>query len=111
MAATHTFALTMVDGHSSGYVMEVRLPRVDINPRAYGFIVNMDGRRLWHFGYGILREPEQSRKAPGAALLWSFLAFPLHSERILQGWGLFYVFRKAPAFFLLCPSGEDRLLV
>ena len=85
MAATHTFALTMVDDHSSGYGMEVRLPRVDINPCAYGFIVNMDGRRLWHFGYGILREPEQSRKAPGAALLWSFLAFSLHSERILQG--------------------------
>jgi hypothetical protein len=71
----------------------------------------MDGRRPWHFGYGFLREPEQSRKAPGAALLWSFLAVSLHSERILQGWGLLYAFRKAHAFFLLSPSGGDRLLV
>jgi hypothetical protein len=111
MAATHTFALTMVDGHSSGYGMEVRLPRVDINPRAYGFSVIMDGQRPWHFSYVFLREPEQSQKAPGAALLWSFLTVSLQSERILQGWGLLYASRKAPAFFLLSPSGGDRLLV
>ena len=112
MAATHTFTLTMVDGHSSGYVMEVRLPRADINPPcAHGFIANMDGRRLWHFGYGISLEPEQRRKAPGAAMPWLFLTFLLHSEKILQGWWLLCVSRKAPAFFLLNPSGEDRLLV
>jgi hypothetical protein len=71
----------------------------------------MDGRRLWHFGYGISFEPEQRRKAPGAAMPWLFLAFFLHSEKILQGWWLLCVSRKAPAFFLLNPSNEDRLLV
>jgi hypothetical protein len=79
----------MVDGHSRGHATEVLLPRATINPPcAHEFIVVMDGRRLRQFGYGFYFEPEQRRKAPGAAMPWLFTAFSLHSEKIFQGWWL-----------------------
>jgi hypothetical protein len=78
-----------MDGHSRGQATEVLLPRATINPPcAQEFIAVMDGRRIRQFDYGFYFEPEQRRKAPGAATTWLLTAFYLHSEKIFQGWWL-----------------------
>ena len=88
MAATHTSAFTMVDGHSRGHTTEGLLPHATIyTPCALRLKEDMGGQMALVSGYVFSYELGQSGNAPALATLfaWTFTTFSLHSDKDFQG--------------------------